>query len=219
MTRWASFDCYGTLIDWNSGLRGTLASLWPGADADELLARYHEIEPRVELDGSLPYRRVLDESLRLLADFEGLEPPPGGEHALSESLPAWQPFPEVPPALGELRERGWRLAITSNTDPDLLGASLERIGVPVDARITAAEAGSYKPSHGHWERLFERADLDRSRHAHVAASLFHDIAPAAELGLVAVWINRLGETSELPRAAELTDLAALPDTLDRLVPG
>jgi 2-haloacid dehalogenase len=124
----------------------------------------------------------------------------------------------VPAALAELRERGWRLAITSNSDPDLLGASLERIGVPVDARITAAEAGSYKPAHGHWERLFERADVEPAGHAHVAASLFHDIAPAAELGLVSVWINRLGETSELPRAAELADLDALADTLDRLVP-
>jgi 2-haloacid dehalogenase len=123
----------------------------------------------------------------------------------------------VPGALRELRERGWRLAILSNTDPDLLAASVDAIGVPVDLRITAAEAGSYKPAPGHWERFFERTAADRARHVHVAASLFHDIAPCRELGLTAVWINRLGEASELPRAAELPDLARLPDTLDGLV--
>jgi FMN phosphatase YigB (HAD superfamily) len=106
----------------------------------------------------------------------------------------------------------------SNTDPDLLDASLEAIGVPVDLCITAAEAGSYKPAPGHWERFFERSGAERERHAHVAASLFHDIAPSRELGLTAVWINRLGETSDLPRTAELGDLAGLPETLEELVP-
>ncbi|MGH2650401.1 MAG: HAD family hydrolase, partial [Actinomycetota bacterium] len=81
-----------------------------------------------------------------------------------------------------------------------------------------AEAGSYKPAPGHWDRFFEATKADRSRHVHVAASLFHDIAPCRDLGLTAVWINRLGETSELPRAAELPTLAALPETVDLLVP-
>jgi len=129
-----------------------------------------------------------------------------------------EPVFEVPGALAQLRTRGWRLAILSNTDPDLLDASLESIGTPVDLRVTAAEAGSYKPAHGHWERFFELSGAERERHVHVAASLFHDIAPCRELGLTAVWINRLAETSDLPRAAELADLADLPDTLDRLVP-
>jgi 2-haloacid dehalogenase len=118
-----------------------------------------------------------------------------------------------------LRERGWRLAILSNTDPDMLDASLALIGIPVDLRITAAEAGSYKPAHGHWDRFFEETRADRSHHAHVAASLFHDIAPCRELGLTAVWINRLGERSEPSPVAELPDLSDLPDTLDRLAPG
>ena len=216
--RWASFDCYGTLIDWNSGIRETLARLWPAADANELLERYHEIEPRVQLDSSRPYREVLAETLRLLAEHEGLDVAPGDEHALSESLPAWPAFAEVPAELAELRERGWRIAILSNTDPDLLAASLEQIGVPVDATITAAEAGSYKPAHGHWERLRERGDVDPARHVHVGASSFHDIAPAAELGIPAVWINRLGETSDVPRAAELPNLTGLADALDSLTP-
>ena len=219
MNTWASFDCYGTLIDWNGGIRAALARLWPEADPDALLERYHEIEPRVQLDSALPYREVLRQALVLLAGSEGLELGTGEEYALSESLPSWPPFPEVSGELEELRRRGIRLAILSNTDPDLLAASLARIGVPVDATVTAAEAGSYKPAHGHWLRLFERDDVDRSRHVHVAASPFHDLAPAAELGIPAVWINRLGEESDLARAAELPDLRGLADTLERVAAG
>ena len=218
MTRWASFDCYGTLVDWETGIRTTFERLWPGEDAARLLERYHEVEPRVQLGSAAPYREVLAEALRLLADHEGLSLAADERSALAESLPDWPVFPEVPPALEELRRRGWKLAVLSNTDPDLLAASLERIGVPVDLTVTAADARSYKPAHGHWERFFERSGAERERHAHVAASAFHDVAPAAELGLRAVWINRRGEESDLPRAGELPDLAALPDRLDELVP-
>ena len=171
----------------------------------------------MQLDAALPYREVLRQALVLLAESEGLDLRAGDEYALAESLPSWPPFPEVPGELEELRRRGFRLAILSNTDPDLLAASLARIGVPADATVTAAEAGSYKPAHGHWLRLFERDDVDRSRHVHVAASAFHDLGPAAELGISAVWINRLGEESDRPRAAELSDLHGLADTLDTLV--
>jgi 2-haloacid dehalogenase len=157
-------------------------------------------------------------TLRAIAAIEDLPLADTDAYALADSLPDWPAFAEVPAALRALRRRGWRLAILSNTDPDLLAASLVQIGVPVDVTITAAEAGSYKPAHGHWQRFFQQAVADRERHVHVAASLFHDIAPAHELGLRAVWINRLGERSELPRAAELPDLRELPDTLDRLVP-
>jgi len=216
--RWASFDCYGTLVDWMGGIGSTLARLWPEEDGIRLLERYHEIEPRVQAGSDMPYREVLRECLVLLAEDEGLALAPGEEGALAGSLPLWPPFPEVPAVLTELRERGWLLAILSNTDPDLLDASLRAIGVPADLRITAAGAGSYKPAHGHWRLLFDHPEVHRARHIHVAASLYHDIAPAEELGLVAVWINRLGETSDLPRAAELADLSKLPETLDRLLP-
>ena len=216
--RWASFDCYGTLIDWNGGIAAALRRLWPGEDQGRLLERYHEIEPRVQIGSAAPYRDVLRDALVLLAAHEALPLVAGEESALADSLPLWPPFPEVPGALAKLRARGWRLAILSNTDPDLLDASLLAIGVPVDLRVTAAEAGSYKPAYGHWERLFAKPGVERERHVHVAASLLHDIAPAAELGLTAVWINRLGETSDLLRAADLADLSRLPDTLDALVP-
>jgi 2-haloacid dehalogenase len=216
--RWATFDCYGTLIDWNSGIGDALVSLWPEEDRDALLERYHEIEPRVQLGSALPYREVLRESLRLLAANEGLPLAEADEDLLADSLPHWRPFPEVPGALAELRGRGFKLAILSNTDPDLLEASLERIGVPIDARVTAAEAGSYKPAPGHWEYFFRHHDVDREQHVHVAASLYHDIEPAARLGLKAIWINRLHETSDLSRDAELKDLARLPEVAEELVP-
>lgn len=216
--RWATFDCYGTLVDWMSGIRSTLDRLWPGADADALLARYHSVEPAIEAARTIAYRRVMAESLAGIAAAEGLTVPEGQADALGASLPSWPVFPEVPGALRELRERGWRLAILSNTDPDLLDASLTAIGVPVDLRVVASEIGSYKPAFGHWETFFERTRAERARHVHVAASLLHDVQPCAALGLPCVWINRLGETSELPRAGELPDLRGLPNVLDELVP-
>ncbi len=216
--RWATFDCYGTLIDWHGGIRAAVHRLWPDADLDRLLQRHQAIEPLVQEGRSLPYREVGARTLRAIAAVEDLPLQARDEYAFADSLPTWQAFPEVPEALRALRSTGWRLGILSNTDPDLLAASIQQIGVPVDVRITAAEAGSYKPAHGHWNRFFEDTNADRRHHVHVAASLFHDIAPVSVLGLTAVWINRLDERSALPRAAELPDLCQLPVVLDRLVP-
>jgi 2-haloacid dehalogenase len=208
--RWATFDCYGTLIDWNRGIRAVLANVFGEDAADARLAQYHQIEPRLEHDGRLTYRQVLTRAMRELGA-------PGTAHDdLAASLAAWPPFPEVPAALRALRDRGWRLAILSNTDRDYVDASIAAIGVPVDLAIVASEIQSYKPAHRHWQAFFERTGADRRRHVHVAASLFHDIAPAADLGLRAVWINRLGERSTLPRAGELADLSRLPETLEAL---
>jgi 2-haloacid dehalogenase len=216
--RWATFDCYGTLVDWMGGIRATLASLWPDSDADALLHRYHQIEPAVQAREPMSYRRVMAEVLWRIAAAESLAIPDGRADALAEYLPGWPVFPEVPGALRSLRERGWRLAILSNTDLDLLDASLRAIGVEPDERVIASEIGSYKPAPGHWEAFFDRTGADRERHVHVAASLFHDVEPAARLGMRCVWINREAETSELPRTAELSDLSALPDLLGQLVP-
>jgi 2-haloacid dehalogenase len=215
--RWATFDCYGTLIDWMGGIRSVLADLFPSRDTDELLHRYHEIEPGLQ-HGGAPYRQVLTDGLVLLAEREHLTLEEDDRADLADSLPSWPPFPEVPDALREAKRRGWKLGILSNTDPDYLDASFELIGVEPDLKIAASEIGSYKPARKHWDVFFERTGADRSRHVHVAASLFHDIAPAADLGLTTVWINRQLETSDLARAAELTDLAKLPETLDDLVP-
>jgi 2-haloacid dehalogenase len=209
--RWATFDCYGTLVDWNAGIRRELARIFGEDDADSKLAEYHEQEPVVEHDApGLVYREVMGRVLeRLGADAEERD-------ALGLSLPSWPVFPEVPGTLEEARNHGWRLCILSNTDRDFIDASMAAIGVPFDRAIVASEIGSYKPAHGHW-REFERS-TGRLPDVHVAASLFHDVGPAFELGIPCVWINRLGESSEgYEPTRELADLGRLPETLDELV--
>jgi 2-haloacid dehalogenase len=217
MERWATFDCYGTLIDWNGGIGNELARLFGEERREELLARYHELEPQVQAERYRSYEGVLETTLRRLAKHEGLELAEGEDEALARSLPDWPAFPEVPAALEELRARGWRTAILSNSDRALIQASERSLGVPFDLTVVAEEVGSYKPAHGHWTRFAELATPEDGRHVHVAASRFHDIAPAAELGLPSVWINRLDEPADDRPARTLTDLAALPDTLEELV--
>jgi 2-haloalkanoic acid dehalogenase type II len=143
--------------------------------------------------------------------------PPGEEGVLASSLPGWRPFPEVPAALEEARRRGWRLAILSNSDSDLIAASKAQLGVPFDETVVAGEIGSYKPALGHWREFAARTGAGPANHIHVAASLFHDIGPANELGLDSIWINRLGEVPGPTPTRELPDLTALSDTLDELI--
>ncbi len=215
--RWATFDCYGTLIDWMSGIRAGLASVWPDADAGRLRARYHEVERDIQAARGIPYRQVLAEGLQRVATAQGLVVPAGMQDTLGASLPSWPVFPEVPAALTELRRRGWRLAILSNSDPDLLDTSIAAIGVPIDLRVIASEIGSYKPAPGHWETFLQRSGADPARHIHVAASLFHDAEPCARLGVPCVWIDREAEVVTCRISARLTDLSGLPDTLDGFV--
>ncbi|MEK6275284.1 MAG: HAD hydrolase-like protein [Actinomycetota bacterium] len=217
-SRWASFDCYGTLIDWNLGIRTELERLFGVEQAPHLLERYHELEPVIQSEPFRSYREVLALTLERLAQEEQMQLPEGEAGALATSLPDWPPFSEVPAALAELRERGWLLAILSNTDRDLIAASQRRLEVPIDLAVVAEDVQSYKPAHGHWERFFEATTAERETHVHVGASLFHDIAPARELGLRSVWINRLGEKAEPVPDRELLNLSDLPDTLDELVP-
>ncbi len=217
MSRWATFDCYGTLIDWNAGIGGVLEGLFGVEQGSDLLRRYHELEPQVQAEAYQSYADVLSLTLERLANEVGYSIPEGESSVLPRSLPGWPPFPEVREALAELRRRGWQLAILSNTDRELIEASLRTLGVPFDLTVVAEDVQSYKPAHGHWERFFELTTADREHYVHVAASLFHDIAPARELGLTTVWINRLGEAAEPEPDRELADLAGLPDTLDELV--
>ena len=212
MTRWATFDCYGTLIDWNGGIEAELTRVFGADSAPGLLERYHQLEPEVEADGSRSYREVMGEvMLRLGA-------PEDGAGGLAASLPTWPPFPEVTPSLLALRERGWRIAILSNSDRDLISASKALLGVEFDETIVASEIHSYKPALPHWVEFYARTQADRERHVHVAASLYHDIAPAGGLGLPTVWINRLGEQARFSPTVERPDLQDLPGVLDGLIP-
>jgi 2-haloacid dehalogenase len=215
--RWATFDCYGTLIDWNGGIKAELERLFGVEDAPRLLERYHEVEPQVQAEEYRSYAEVLTLTLMRLADEESLAIPEGETDALARSLPTWEPFPEVRAALEELRKRGWKLAILSNSDRDLIAASRQRIGVPFDLTIVAEDVGSYKPAHGHWLRFREETGVEGDGHIHVAGSLFHDIAAANELGIRSIWINRLDEQPGPEPTRELRDLSSLPETLDELV--
>jgi 2-haloacid dehalogenase len=216
--RWATFDCYGTLVDWNHGIGTEFERLFGADSADRLRNRYHELEPRLQTeDPARSYREVLTLTLERVAAEEGLAVPEGETGALARSLPNWPVFPEVPEALALVREQGWRLCILSNSDRDLIDSSVAAIGVPFDDAIVASEICSYKPAHGHW-REFERR-RGRLPAVHVAASLFHDVAPARALGLRSVWVNRLGEPAgEAEPAREISDLSMLPAVLDELVP-
>jgi 2-haloalkanoic acid dehalogenase type II len=206
--RWVTFDCYGTLIDWSGGIRAELARVFGEERADDQLEHYHELEPELEADGTRSYREVLTEAMR------GLGAPRGEEDALARSLPQWRPFREVPEALAEVRERGWKLAILSNTDRDYIDASMAQLGVLFELAIVASEIGSYKPALGHWRAFQEHTG--RLPDVHVAASLFHDIGPGNQLGLPSIWINRLSETPGPQPTKEQATLAGLAGALEEV---
>ncbi len=217
--RWATFDCYGTLVDWRAGIRAELARLFGEADADTLLERYHEVEPGIQRQRpDESYREVMALVLSELASEGSVDLPGQERDALGRSLPGWPVFPDTRDALAEAHGRGWKLVALSNTDRDLIDASIEAIGVPFEGAVVAGEIGSYKPAHGHWETFFGTFDVDRSRHVHVGQSHFHDIVPAVELEIPSVWINRLGEHHEPAPTRQLPGLSGLADVLDELIP-
>ena len=217
--RWATFDCYGTLVDWNGGIGEQLERLFGVEHEERLLARYHEVEREIQAENAgISYREVLTLALERLSREESIALPEGEASALARSLPEWPVFPDVREGLEEARGRGWRLAILSNTDRDLIDASMSAIGVPFELAIVAGEIGSYKPARRHWEVFRERTGADPSRHVHVAQSVYHDIVPATELGLLSIWINRLDEPADPRPSRTLPDVARLADALDELVP-
>jgi 2-haloalkanoic acid dehalogenase type II len=219
---WVTFDCYGTLIDWERGITDALLPLLRAPmDRGELARRYIAVEAHVEAESYRSYREVLREAgTRLLASLGVLAPSP-----LPDSLPRWRPFGEVPDALAELRRRGRRLAILSNVDRDLIARSITQLGVEPDLVVTAQDSGSYKPAPGHWRVFAERSGAGPAVTVHVGASQYHDMRPAAALGYRTVFVDRHGETLETQGQGPLSakratrvigDLEALPDVLDRL---
>jgi 2-haloalkanoic acid dehalogenase type II len=213
-----TFDCYGTLIDWEAGIRGAFAQLaeQSGApiDVGAALAAYHAIEPEVQAAQYRSYREVLAETARRAAAQLGW---PMDDHTaarFASTLPEWPPFPDTNPALERLSAAGYRLGILSNVDDDLLEGTLQQIGATFAVIITAQQVGSYKPAHGHF--LTARERIGGLRWLHAAQSHFHDITPASELGLPAVWVNRKREA--LPEGgpaplAQVDDLAGLAEWL------
>jgi 2-haloacid dehalogenase len=214
---WVTFDCYGTLIDWERGITDALLPLLPaGTDREALAEWYIAMEAQFEQEGYHLYRDVLDRVGRRV--LQSLDAPIADDKAspLPSSLGDWEPFPEVPAALRALVDQGRYLAILSNVDRDLLELSIGRLGIRPDLTITAEDSRSYKPAPGHWRRFLERSGASPERAVHVGASQFHDMRPAAALGFRTIFIDRHGETLETSPTRVLRDLRALPDVIAEL---
>jgi 2-haloacid dehalogenase len=188
-----TFDCYGTLIDWETGLlnglRPVLAAHGVERDDDELLEAYAGHEAELEAGPYLTYREVLATSLRVLGADLGFTPDDDELEAFSRSVSDWPAFEDSAAAVQQLKQR-FRLGVITNCDDDLFADSNKRLGVEFDWIITAQQAQTYKPSLRGFELAFERIDVPRERILHVAQSLFHDHVPAKQLGMSTVWINR-----------------------------
>jgi 2-haloacid dehalogenase len=218
-----TFDCYGTLIDWERGILDALGPILAGhglrLDDESILERYALIESALEAGPYLRYREVLRRALDALGSALGFEPAAGERDAFGGSVADWPAFPDSAEALSRLATR-YRLVILSNVDDDLFAHSARRLGVAFHDVITAQQAGSYKPALRNFEVAIERVG-PRERILHVAQSLFHDIAPARTIGLRTVWVNRRagrpGSGATAPSAArpdaEVPDLRTLADLL------
>ncbi len=207
-----TFDCYGTLIDWESGIAAALDDLLTahGVDASrsEVLELYARFEPALQSGAFRPYREVLAGVVDRFGEHYSFEPISLERGALAESIRDWPAFPDTVEALASLARR-YRLAILSNIDDDLFAHSARRLQVDFAAVVTAQQVSSYKPAPGHFEEALRRLAASRDEILHVAQSLFHDVAPAKSLGLRTVWVNRRRGRSgggATPRATATPDL-------------
>ena len=206
-----TFDCYGTLIDWETGLTNAFLPIFRGrgidAPADALLERFAVHEAAAEAGPYRRYRDVLALALRGVTVEYGVEPTADEIEAFSGSVGEWPAFSDTTAALARLKER-FRLGVITNCDDDLFAASLPRLGVAFDWVVTAQQVGAYKPSTRNFEVAFERIGLPRDRILHVAQSLFHDHVPAKQVGLASVWIDR---RSDRPGGGATPPASASPD--------
>jgi 2-haloacid dehalogenase len=218
-----TFDCYGTLIDWEAGiavgLRRILDPRGIAVGDDELLERYARHEASIEAGPYALYRDVLARSLRGVCAELGVEPTEAEAAAFGGSVGDWPAFPDSPGALARLAAR-YRLAVITNCDDDLFAASNRRLGVTFDWVVTAQQVGRYKPNERSFKVAFERIGVPRERILHVAQSLFHDHVPAKRLGMTTAWVDRRHDrpgSGATPPASAAPDLV-VPDmaTLARL---
>lgn len=190
-----TFDCYGTLIDWRTGIDQTLGRTLRSqgyAGARSVFSVYDEAEREAE-GRYAPYREVLTSAASRAARQLGVALTAASAMEFAESLPTWPPFPDTVGVLRELGRRGVSRFVLSNVDRDLLEETVRRNGLEIDGVVTADDVRSYKPAVGHWLRFFGDHPVDRDAVLHVAQSLFHDIVPAERLGLRTVWVNRYQE--------------------------
>src|SRR6266403_1809695 len=215
-----TFDCYGTLIDWEAGilptLRGILAAHGHILPDAAILELYGEFEAQAESGKYQSYRNVLESVVRRFGERCGFQPSPAQLRSLHESVPAWPPFPDTGAALQKLQQR-YQLAVISNIDDDLFAETRKHLGVDFAVVVTAQQARSYKPSLNNFRLALQKLGIERSHLLHVGQSIYHDVIPAHSLGISPAWVNR---TSARPgvgavRAAsgqpqlEVSDVATL----------
>jgi len=193
-----TFDCYGTLINWEEGilrcLHRVLAAHGKDTDDATILRLYGDFEANAEQGEYRRYREVLQSVMRQFGEQLGFAPTDQEANSLPESMKNWQPWPDTVNALRQLRS-GFRLAIVSNVDDDLFAATLPQLGAEFDQIITAQQAGAYKPSLKIFELALSRIGTPAHRVLHVGQSLYHDVLPAQALGLATVWVNRTSARS------------------------
>jgi 2-haloacid dehalogenase len=206
-----TFDCYGTLIDWESGifsaLRPILAAHGKPMSDSALLELYSELEAKAEAGDFHPYREILQSVVRGFGERLGFKPSEAEVRSLPESLANWQPFPDTVPALRKLKSR-YKLAIMSNVDDNLFAHTAPKLGVEFDFIITAQQARAYKPSLKVFELAQERIGIAPKHWLHVGQSIFHDVIPAKSLGIATVWVNR---PSPRPGAGAAKAASGKPD--------
>jgi 2-haloacid dehalogenase len=215
--KWLTFDCYGTVADWNMCMGGALEAIAgvsrPGAG--RLLTAYHQAELEIEAGpGWRPYREVLTAGLTRAAAREDITLPRGGETAFVKAWPDMPVFDDVGPALTALREHGWRLAFLTNCDEDLFATTRARLPAPFDLWVTAEEVRSYKPDLAHFRKFAEKTGATGADWIHVGNSWVHDMMPAARMGLRSVWVDRdlTGHPAKLADR-RVTSMRRLPEAV------
>jgi 2-haloacid dehalogenase len=188
-----TFDCYGTLVDWERGIldavRPLLGAHGVAGEDDALLERFARLESAAQQRTFRPYRDVLREVARGFGRHAGFAPSDAEQDAFAASVGRWPVFPDTVSALQALGGR-YRLGIVSNVDDDLFDETAGKLGVRFAEVVTAQQVRAYKPARAHFDEVLRRLDLPRERVLHVAQSLYHDVAPATALGFTCVWVNR-----------------------------
>jgi 2-haloacid dehalogenase len=192
-----TFDCYGTLIDWEAGILGQLRPMLIAhgvavpAD-DDILAHFGRLEREAESGAFRPYRSILTDVAFAFGAAQGFEATAGEAERFAASVETWPPFPDSVESLAKLSTR-YRLGIVSNVDDDLFAGSAAQLGVDFSEVVTAQQVRSYKPGFAHFHEVWERLGLPKEKVLHVAQSRYHDISPAVALDLDCVWVNRRGD--------------------------
>lgn len=226
--RWLTFDCYGTIIDWRTGMTSALESVAPGRSA-ELIDAYYSCEPQVEAERPFRnYRAVLTEGLRRAAQSTGVTLADNQFSVLADTLPTWPAFPDSVPALQQLHDAGYKLGVLTNTDADMFAETLAGpLPVPFDEAITAEEVQSYKPGDGLFDEFLTRHNPAPTDWIHIGNSVWHDCEPAHRRGFRTIFVHRsenaennewihLSENGQSSVTVAVADLASLPGAVREL---